>query len=171
MNRLSKIVIVCAVVVSAGVGVAYAHRGDMSRGFMGPRPDGRMMDRFCGADVAYYVGKIGDRVAGRLNLTDAEKPGFKDLQDTVTKALTDAKAICAQKPDFATVTGRLDFAAARTVAQLTVIKTIQPKLDAFYASLDDSQKKTLDSFGAQHWHRHMDRPEGPEGTPSRPNNG
>jgi hypothetical protein len=169
MNRLSKIAVIAAVVASAGVGVAYAHKGDMARGAMGP--GGPMMDRLCGADVAYHVGKIGDRLAGRLNLTDAEKPGFKDLEDTVTKALTDAKAICTQKPDFATVTGRIDFALARTEAQLTVIKTIQPKLDAFYASLDDSQKKILDSFGAHHWHGHMDQPNGPDGAPSRPDNG
>jgi hypothetical protein len=171
MNRLSKIAASVAViaVAGAGVGVAYAHRGEMSGGPMGP--NGRMMERLCGADVAYRVGEIGDRIAGRLNLTDAEKPGFKDLEDTVTKALNDAKSLCSQKPDFATLTGRLDFAAARTEAQLTVIKTIQPKLDAFYASLDDGQKKILDGFGARRWHQRMDQPNGPDGDPSRPDNG
>jgi Spy/CpxP family protein refolding chaperone len=169
MNRLSKIAVMAAVVATAGVGVAYAHMGGMSRGLMGP--GGPMMDRLCGTDVTYHVGKIGDRLAGRLNLTDAEKTSFKDLEDTVTKALTDAKAICTQKPDFATVTGRLDFAAARADAQLTAIKAIQPKLGAFYASLDDSQKKILDGFGAHQWHGHMDRPNGPDGAPPRPDNG
>jgi hypothetical protein len=129
-----------------------------------------MMDRLCGADVAYRVGQIGDRLAGRLNLTDAEKLGFKDLEDTVTKALTDAKAMCGQKPDFATVTGRLDFAAANTEARLTAVKAIQPKLDAFYASLDDGQKKILDGFGTHHRHGRMDRPNGQDGESPQPDN-
>jgi hypothetical protein len=171
MNRLSKIAVVAAVVATAGGGVAYARWGDMPRGPMGPGRGGQMMDRLCGADVAYRVGQIGDRLAGRLNLTDAEKPGFKDLEDTVTKALTDAKAMCNQKPDIATVTGRLDFAAANTEARLTAIKAIQPKLGAFYASLDDNQKKILDGFGTHSRHGHMDQPNGPNGAPPQPNNG
>ena len=171
MNRLSKIAVIAAVVAAAGGGMAYANRGDMPRGPMGPGRGGPMMDRLCGVDVAYRVGQIGDRLAGRLNLTDAEKVTFKDLEDTVTKALTDAKAMCAQKPDIATVTGRLDFAATSTEARLTAIKAIQPKLDAFYASLDDGQKKILDGFGAHHRHGGMDQPNGPKGASPQPNNG
>ena len=171
MNRLSKIAIAAAVVATAGSGVAYAKWGDALGGPMGPGRGGQMMDHLCGADVAYRGGQIGDRLAGRLNLTDAEKPGFKDLEDTVTKALTDAKAMCGQKPDFATVTGRLDFAATSTAARLTAIKAIQPKLDAFYASLDDGQKKILDGFGAHHRHGRGDQPNGPNGASPQPNNG
>ena len=171
MNRLSKIAVIAAVVATAGGGVAYANWGGMARGPMGPGRGGPMMDRLCGADVAYRVGQIGDRLAGRLNLTDAEKPGFKDLEDTVTKALTDVKAMCGQKPDFATITGRLDFAAANTEARLTAIKAIQPKLDAFYAGLDDSQKKILDGFGTHHRHGRMDQPNGQDGASPQPDNG
>ena len=171
MNRLSKIAVIAAVAAIASGGVAYANWGDMPRGPMGPGRGGLMVDRLCGADVAYRVGQIGDRLAGRPNLTDAEKTTFKDLEDTVTQALTDAKAMCTQKPDFATVTGRLDFAAATTEARLVAIKAIQPKLDAFHASLDDGQKKILEGFGADHRHGRVDRPNGLNSASPQPNNG
>jgi hypothetical protein len=155
MNRLSKIAVVAAVVAIAGGGVAYANWGKMPGAFIGPGLGGRMMDRLCGADVAYRVGQVGDRLAGRLNLNDTEKASFKDLEGTVTKALTDEKAMCTDKRDLTTVTSRLDFAAASTQARLAAINAIQPKLEAFYASLDDSQKKLFDSLGTRHRHGRM----------------
>jgi hypothetical protein len=142
--------------------------------FEGPRgfgPGGQMMERLCSTDVAYVLGKIGARMAGRLNLTDAEQPSFKDLEDTAVKALTAAKMVCTQKPDFATVIGRLDVAVLRGDALLTAVKAIQPKLDAFYASLDPGQKKILDDFGRHPRRGDMDGPNGPGGMPPRPDNG
>jgi hypothetical protein len=142
-------------------------------GFGGPRgfgPGGEMMERLCASDVGYMVGKIGDHIGGQLRLTDAEQPSFKDLRDTAVKALTSAKAACGQKPDFATVTGRLDFAVVRGEALLTAVKTIQPKLDAFYASLDDGQKKLLDAFGHHPRRDEMD-PNEQDGAQQGPGNG
>jgi hypothetical protein len=169
MNRLSKVAAVAAVVATAGAGVASASWGGMPRN--GGGTDGRMFDRLCGTDVAYRVGKIRDRLAERLRLTDAEKPAFKDLQDTITVALNGAKAECGQKPDFATVTGRLDFAATTAEARATALKAIEPKLDAFYASLDDAQKRILDDFDAHRSYGYGDWHNGPQGASARPGNG
>jgi hypothetical protein len=85
-----------------------------------------------------------DRLAKRLNLTDAQKASLKDLQDASAASAASAKtALCDAKPDLTTAPGRIAFSEKMAQAQVDGIKAIQPKLDAFYATLDDKQKKAL----------------------------
>jgi hypothetical protein len=89
-----------------------------------------------------------DRLAKRLNLTDAQKAALKDLQDASAASAASAKtALCDAKPDLTTAPGRIAFSEKMTQAQLDGIKAIEPKLDAFYATLDDKQKKAFDTGG------------------------
>jgi hypothetical protein len=89
-----------------------------------------------------------DRTAKRLNLTDAQKAALKDLADASAASAASAKAaLCDAKPDLATSPGRLAFSAKITQAQLDGLKAIQPKLEAFYATLDDKQKHAFDTGG------------------------
>jgi LTXXQ motif family protein len=78
-----------------------------------------------------------DRLAKRLNLTDSQKATLKDLADASASADASAKtSLCADKPDFSTTPGRMEFAEKMAETRLAGLKGVQPKLEAFYDSLD-----------------------------------
>ena len=89
-----------------------------------------------------------DRLARRLNLTDAQKAALKDLTDASTSADGSAKkSLCADKPDLSTAPGRIAFEEKVADIRLAGLKAVEPKLQAFYDSLDANQKKAFDTGG------------------------
>ena len=89
-----------------------------------------------------------DRLAKRLNLTDPQKAALKDLTDASVSADASAKtSLCADKPDFSTTPGRMEFAEKMAETRLAGLKAVEPKLQAFYDSLDVKQKKAFDTGG------------------------
>ena len=106
----------------------------------------KMISSICNSKAA--PADNADRLAKRLNLTDAQKAALKDLADASPSASASTKtALCGAKPDLATTPGRMAFAEKMTEARLDGLKAIEPKLQAFYASLDDKQKKAFDTGG------------------------
>jgi Spy/CpxP family protein refolding chaperone len=105
----------------------------------------RMIKAICGN--ATPVANI-DRLAKRLNLTDAQKAKLKDLIDASASADASAKkSLCADKIDFSTTPGRMALAEKMAETRLAGLKAAQPKLQAFYDSLDAKQKKAFDTGG------------------------
>ena len=89
-----------------------------------------------------------DRIAKRLNLTDPQKAALKDLVEASASANTSAKtSLCADKPDLSTTPGRMAFAEKISETRLAGLKAVNPKLQAFYDSLDAKQKKAFDTGG------------------------
>jgi len=89
-----------------------------------------------------------DRLAKRLNLTDPQKAALKDLAEASAAADTTAKtSLCADKPDLSTTPGRMAFAEKMAEVKLAGLKAVEPKLQAFYDSLDAKQKKAFDTGG------------------------
>jgi hypothetical protein len=89
-----------------------------------------------------------DRLAKRLNLTDPQKAALKDLAEASAAADTTAKtSLCADKPDLSTTPGRMAFAEKMAEVKLAGLKAVEPKLQAFYDSLDEKQKKAFDTGG------------------------
>lgn len=89
-----------------------------------------------------------DRLAKRLDLTDTQKAALKDLADASASADSLAKAsLCADKPDLSTTPGRMAFAEKMAETRLAALKAAEPKLQAFYDSLDAKQKKAFDTGG------------------------
>ena len=89
-----------------------------------------------------------DRPAKRLNLTDTQKAALKDLADASATADASAKtSLCADKPDLSTTPGRMEFAEKMAETKLNDLKAVEPKLQAFYDSLDAKQKKAFDIGG------------------------
>src|SRR6478735_2109861 len=87
-----------------------------------------------------------DRLAKRLKLTDPQKAALKDYSDASVSATASAKSsLCADKPDLSTTPGRLAFAEKMAESTLARLKAIEPKLQAFYDSLDAKQKKAFDT--------------------------
>jgi LTXXQ motif family protein len=94
-----------------------------------------------------------DWLVHRLELNDAQKASFKEFQDARTQSLSDSKAkLCASKPDLSSFEGRLVFGQAFLEARLDAVKAENPKLIAFYNSLDERQKRIFDEIRA-HSHR------------------
>jgi len=99
--------------------------------------------------------KFKDRFAERLSLTDAQKASWKDLADTRAKSREDfKKSLCADKPDLSTLPGRLSFREKMVESRLNSLKAEEPKLLAFYNSLDASQKEKFDRFADRMHDRH-----------------
>jgi LTXXQ motif family protein len=89
-----------------------------------------------------------DRLAKRLNLADPQRAALKDLADASAAAETTVKtSLCADKPDLFTTPGRMAFAEKMAEAKLAGLKAVEPKLQVFYDSLDEKQKKAFDTGG------------------------
>jgi len=147
MKRVVKLTLAGAAIVAAiGAGAAYADRAGRIDGAFGFGPAARFQ-HFCATDVGYVAGRIANRLTERLKLTDPQKASLKELEDTFVKAATDAKQICGETPDMTTIVGRMAFAEKRTDAMLSLMKAVQPKLEAFYAGLDEDQRTTVNAMG------------------------
>ncbi len=136
--NVSALVIASALVV-AGFGSAQAEKdGD----------HGSVYDRVCSAPTEHsHHHKMAERLAEHLSLTDAQKAAYKEFVDARTKAVDDAKtALCASKPDLSTFESRLTFHQNMLEARLAALKVENPKLLAFYKSLDAAQKEKFDRF-------------------------
>ena len=106
----------------------------------------RMIRAICSSEATPVANT--DRLARRLNLTDPQKAALKDLTDASASAATSAqKSLCADKPDLSTTPGRMAFAKKMAETKLAGLKEVEPKLQAFYDSLDAKQKKAFDTGG------------------------
>jgi len=107
----------------------------------------RLTSAICGSGAAAPVANT-DGLARRLKLTDPQKAALKDLADASASADAFAKkSLCADKPDLSTTPGRMAFAAKMAETKLAGLKATEPKLKAFYDSLDAKQKKAFDTGG------------------------
>jgi len=78
----------------------------------------------------------------------AQIAALKDLADASASADASAKtSLCPDKPDFTTTPGRMAFAEKMAETKLAGLKAVEPKLQAFYDSLDAKQKKAFDTGG------------------------
>ena len=90
----------------------------------------------------------GERLARRLNLTDPQKSALRDLTDAFASADASAKkSLCVDEPDLTTVPGRMAFAERMAEVRLAGLKAIEPKLQAFYDTLDVRQKRAFNTGG------------------------
>lgn len=138
---ISALVVAIAASISA-LGPARAAEG-------GASGSGSEVERVCAPhpDMAAHEGKFAEMLAGRLHLNDAQKASFKEFQDARAKVVEAATArLCAKKPDVSTFEGRLNFHQAFLEDRLEAVKAENPKLIAFYNSLDADQKIKFDKI-------------------------
>jgi hypothetical protein len=104
------------------------------------------------------------RLGVRLKLTDAQKAAYKDLQDTRAKARADRlAAFCDSKPDLSSLEKRLAFRIAMLQRRLDMLKAVEPKMVAFYKSLDDKQKNQFEEMRLNMMHKMMEHGGGHRG--------
>ena len=109
---------------------------------------GSVYDRICAAPTEHgHHHKMAKRLAEYLDLTDAQKAAYKAFVDARTKAVDDAKTtLCATKPDLSAFESRLTFHQNMLEARVAALKEENPKLLAFYKSLEADQKEKFDQF-------------------------
>jgi len=143
MRKLTvSILIVASATFAATVGPAVAQDGPRHAPF----------ERLCAERGGpSHHPEMADRIAEYLNLSDAQKAAFKEFHEARRKSLEDSKAaLCAGKPDLSSFEARLTFGQAFLEARLAALKTENPKLIAFYNSLDAKQKEKFDRFRDRH---------------------
>jgi hypothetical protein len=93
--------------------------------------------------------KIGERLIAHLKLTAAQQTAYNDFQESRLKSVNDAKArLCTKEPDLSSFEERLNFSQSFMEARLEAMRAENPKLIAFYNTLDDKQKRKFDDFRA-----------------------
>jgi LTXXQ motif family protein len=80
-----------------------------------------------------------DRIDQVVQSTNDQEDALDRLSDATQKAVDALEAACPTSTPLTPV-GRLDVMEQRVNAMLTAAKTIQPALEAFYASLNNEQK-------------------------------
>jgi hypothetical protein len=142
-----------ALVVTAGIGAAYAQAGPGGPGGPGRMGGGGMMEhrgmhgpmgRLC-RDQESMVPQITARLETTLKPTDAQKADFDALKAAMTKAETSLKAACPTPAELAdnTPPARLALAEKHMAAGLEAIRTVRPPFDSLYAKLDDKQRDRM----------------------------
>ena len=108
--------------------------------------EARMIKAICNSEGTPVANT--ERLARRLNLADPQKAMLKNLTDASASADASAKkSLCADKTDLSTTPGRMGFAEKMAETRLAGLKAVEPKLQAFYDSLDAEQKKAFDTGG------------------------
>jgi len=89
------------------------------------------------------------RLASRLDLTDPQKSALREMADAFASADASAKKLlCSDdQPDLSTIPGRMAFAEKMAEIRLAGLKAIEPKLQAFYDTLDARQKRAFNTGG------------------------
>jgi Spy/CpxP family protein refolding chaperone len=137
---MKRSVVALFAIACATIGAASANAQSAAK------PDGGMLEHFCSGDSAKAPeGHLAETLASRLVLNDAQKAAFKDWQDTRRSARDNMKAtVCADKSDAGTLAGRLALHQKFLQARLAAMEVENPKLLAFYDTLDAKQKAIVD---------------------------
>lgn len=121
--------------------------GMMTRGpgMWGPGYGGMCSPRFAGL-AEWRI----DEIERAVKLTEAQQAALKELRAASTKAAESLAAACPA--DWPKTAGeRLGFMEKRMEAMLAAVKTVRPAFDAFYGTLDETQKGRLDAAGPRRW--------------------
>jgi hypothetical protein len=153
---MQNLKIAALIVAGAAFGVTFAQAQATENSEGAGSRQKAYLERLCSEQgEPAYQGKFAERLAEYLNLTDAQKAAFKDVQDTRAKSRSDWKAsICASEPDLSSLEGRLAFRESRLEARLAAVKAEDPKLLAFYNTLDEGQKAKFDKIYGSREHHH-----------------
>jgi hypothetical protein len=109
---------------------------------------GPTVSRFGAADLSCGAGPAGlgswsaDIIEQALSLDDTQHAKFNGLKAASQRAIQYLNERCP-KNDAASPTGRVDVQERRLSAMLEAVRTVQPALDDFYATLSDEQKARL----------------------------
>ncbi len=152
-NAAARLLAVFALAILSLTTVAEAQPSGPGRGgpdgpgsMMGP---GRMMGpgmmdrRMCSPRAAGFAEWRLERLERVIKPTEAQRAKFDEFKAASKKAAETMRAACPTDVP-TTIVGRMEAMEKRLDAMLQAVKTVRPALDAFYATLSDEQKASLD---------------------------
>jgi hypothetical protein len=120
-----------------------AERGDVPRGRSGPF--GAAIDKLvrgCAVQAAEFENWPLDAIARTVGPDDTQRKALEGLRDAAKQAAQRLSTDCPQDVPAAPA-ARLEAAEQGIAAALAAFDTVEPKLQAFYAALNDEQKARL----------------------------
>jgi hypothetical protein len=129
-------------------------------GFHGGHHRGGGMHALCGGGSTYMIDRIDGYVRRHLDLDANQKASWDEVLDTADDARRKLRDACADRDDWSgSAPERLAQMETLMAAGLDAVREVRPRFDAFYATLSDDQKATLDDAGPRHRHHrhHKDR--------------
>ena len=161
-NAALRLLAVCALATLSFQTAAEAQpnrRGrDATGTMMGPgMMDRQQFGRMCSPRSAGFAEWRIDRMERAVKPTDAQRAKFDELKAASSKAAEAVRTACAADVP-ATMAGRMEATEKRLEAMLQAVKSVRPAFDAFYATLSDEQKASLNAGTARnHFWRWRDR--------------
>jgi len=110
------------------------------------------LERICAPDPdkSGREAKFAEHLTKHLLLSDAQQAAFKEFQLAREKAVEASKTrVCANKPELSSFEGHLVFHQTFLEDRLAEVKAENPKLLAFYKSLDAEQKSKFERIREQ----------------------
>ena len=135
------------------------HWGDMAPGMMmGPgMMDRSEFNRMCRPGAAGFAEWRIDRLQSILKPTDVQRAKFEEFKAASMEAGKTMRTACPTAIPTSMV-GHMQAMEKLTDAKSQAIKSVLPKLEAFYATLNPEQKASLDSReGRSRFWRWLDR--------------
>ncbi|HMR34305.1 MAG TPA: Spy/CpxP family protein refolding chaperone [Geminicoccaceae bacterium] len=122
----------------------------------GPRRQS-MGPMFCGPDRNDRLNRMVEMIEGFANFSPEQEPAWQQLRDAVRDASAKLGPACDAMRDArdGAPTERLASIETMLSAGLDAVREVRPKFDAFYATLNDKQKRAIDRLvdGPGHPHR------------------
>ncbi|QQO22589.1 Spy/CpxP family protein refolding chaperone [Bradyrhizobium diazoefficiens] len=151
--RLFTLVGASLILIAAGSASAQSGPGPgwgpgmmMGPGMMG----GGGFGFFCNPRMAGFAEWRMQEIEAAVHPNDKQKAVLDELKSTSAKAADlitkDCPSAISAKP-----TERLELAERRLETMLQAVKSVRPAFQAFYDSLDDAQKLSLNSVGPRRW--------------------
>lgn len=127
-------------------------------GMMGPgMMDRQNFGRMCSPRMAGFGEWRTDRIERELKMNDAQRAKLEDLRLASRKAVDAMRSACPSDVP-STLTARAEAMEKRMEAMLQGVRAVRPALEAFYDSLSEDQKSTLNKgSGRQRFWRWRDR--------------
>jgi hypothetical protein len=161
LKGASRLLAVCVLATLSLVVVAKAQPNGPGRAgpgasgyMMGPGMMGRhQFEHMCSPRTLGFAEWRIDRLEKVVKPTEAQRAKFDEFKAASNKATEAMRAACPTDVP-TTMVGRMEAMEKRLDAMLQAVKTVRPALDAFYATLSDEQKASLNA-GWDHkrfWH-------------------
>ena len=112
---------------------------------------GQQFERICSPRMAGFAEWRLDRMERVIKPTEAQRAKFDEFKAASNKAAETMRAACATDVP-TTMVGRMEAMEKRLEALLGAVKTVRPAFEAFYATLSDEQKASLNVRSGPRWY-------------------
>ena len=154
-NSMSHLFAAVAFASLSLTAVAEAQPNDRGRDgsrqmMMGPgMMDRHEFGRLCSPRAAGFAEWRLERLERVVKPTDAQRAKFDEFKAASNKAAEAMRTACPSDVPTSMI-GRMEAMEKRLDAMLQAVKTVRPALEAFYSTLSDDQKSSLNAGSGRH---------------------